>query len=188
MSAVFVSDRCAPPRLRGMYTWPAGVLAAVACAMVLAAATGCSSAANQPGESARPTYWTTAPEFGGGLTGPSAPEGIVAIRSAEEFEEKVLQSDMPVLVEFYKPGCGGCILLAPVLTSIQPEYEGSVRFVTVDSTKPPNYSIVRGSGVRATPTCLVFVDGEEVARILGERSQGDMRRFIDSAVEKGSAS
>jgi thioredoxin 1 len=163
---------------------PLRVLTLLACAAVLA---GCPYDPIRRAEESE-TYWTSSGEFGGGLGGPSSAEGMRAVDSAAQFEETVLKSDLPVLVEFYKPGCTGCILLAPVLASIQPEYEGRVRFVRLDATKPANYSVVRGSGVRVTPTCLVFVGGQEVARQVGDRSQGDMRRFIDAAVREESTS
>jgi thioredoxin 1 len=112
----------------------------------------------------------------------------VEIRTAEQFEDEVLKSDLPVFVEFYKPGCMSCMLLAPVLASIEPEYRGRVKFVRLDATQPATYSVVRGSAVRATPTSLVFIGGEEVGRILGDKSQGEMRRFIADAIERGPTS
>jgi thioredoxin 1 len=161
-------------------------LFAVAAALVACA--GCSGGLDARDYSQSGPYWTSPDGPGSGIGGPPEAAGMAQIQTPQDFEDKVLKSDLPVLVEFYKPGCGGCVLLAPVLASVQPGYAGRVNFVALDATRPATYSLVRSNGVRVTPTCLVFVGGNEVARVIGERSQGDLRRFIDGAVAKGAPS
>jgi thiol-disulfide isomerase/thioredoxin len=166
----------------------AGAATLLALGAALVAATGCAGGLDGRDYGQTGPYWTSPNGPGSGTAGPVEAAGMAQVQTPEAFEDKVLKSELPVLVEFYKPGCGGCMLLAPVLASVQPEYAGHVTFVSIDATRPATYGLVRENKVRVTPTCLVFVGGREVARLIGDRSQGDLRRFIDGAVEKGASS
>lgn len=85
--------------------------------------------------------------------------------SAAEFEQRVLQSPAPVLVDFYSESCGPCRLLAPVLEEVAEELNGSVKVFKVDALE--NIELARNIGISALPTVSIFKEGQEIARLVG---------------------
>ncbi len=81
------------------------------------------------------------------------------------FEAEVLQSDLPVLVDFSATWCGPCQAIAPVIESLSEEYAGRAKVITVDVDAETEIS-ARYS-VMSIPTLVVFKDGQEVDRIVG---------------------
>jgi len=96
------------------------------------------------------------------------------------FEEQVIKSSLPVLVDFWATWCAPCNKIAPVLDELAREYEGRVRFVKLNvedsSVTPSRY------GVRSIPTLILFKSGREVTRIVGLRTKGELRKQIDAAL------
>lgn len=80
------------------------------------------------------------------------------------FEDVVLRSHVPVLVDFFSNNCGPCRLLKPFLEALADDL-GSANIVTVDVEF--NERLVRGHGINAVPTLLVFRHGQEVDRMVG---------------------
>jgi thioredoxin 1 len=81
------------------------------------------------------------------------------------FEETVLGSSVPVLVDFWAPWCGPCRAIAPLIEQLADEYEGKavVAKVNVDD----NYEISAKYGIRSIPTLLIFKDGKPVDQLIG---------------------
>jgi len=75
----------------------------------------------------------------------------------KNFKEVVLDSSVPVVVDFWAPWCGPCRKLAPVLEQIQNEFKDSAKFVKIDSDK--NINVAKEYGIAALPTILIFKDG-----------------------------
>ncbi len=82
--------------------------------------------------------------------------------SAENFEEQVLRSSQPVLVDFWSASCVPCMRLIPAIEDMEARYGSRVRFVTVDAAQ--NRRLCMAQKVFSLPSMLFFVDGREVAR------------------------
>lgn len=94
------------------------------------------------------------------------------------FEEAVLKSDKPVLVDFGAEWCGPCRTLSPIIEELATEYEGKVVVGKVDVDS--NQEFTAKYGVRNIPTVLVFKDGEVVGRQVGVASKKTYTDSLDS--------
>ena len=92
---------------------------------------------------------------------PGAPEAI----NADSFDEDVLESPLPVLVEFWAARCGPCRRLAPKMAAVAEWFAGRVRVFTLNVDE--ELEAARRFGVLSIPATLLFVGGEEKGRILG---------------------
>lgn len=94
------------------------------------------------------------------------------------FEEVVLKSDKPVLVDFWATWCGPCRMLGPVIEEIATEYEGRVVVGKVDVDSNQDYAAKYG--IRNIPTVLVFQNGEVVGRQVGVAPKNTYTEALDS--------
>ncbi|MFQ5908225.1 MAG: thioredoxin [Thermoplasmata archaeon] len=90
---------------------------------------------------------------------------FIIYTSDESFEEDVLQSDVPVLVDFYADWCAPCRRLAPVIDELAEEFDGDMRFVKVNVDD--NASLAVQFGIQSIPTLIFFQGGQEVAKAVG---------------------
>jgi len=97
-----------------------------------------------------------------------------------DFETIVLQSEVPVLVDFWAPWCGPCKMIAPVLDALAAEYAGRVRIVKLDIDQNPNTALAYQ--VRSIPLLLVFKNGQIVARQIGATGQAQLRQMLEQAL------
>jgi thioredoxin 1 len=101
----------------------------------------------------------------------------------ETFDETVLQSELPVLVDFWAEWCGPCHWLEPVLGQIAGEQEGKLRIVKVDADANP--VLVRRYGTMSLPSLLLFRDGVERTRVIGampkRRLLAELTPFLEGA-------
>ena len=98
----------------------------------------------------------------------------------DEFDEEVLQADLPVLVDFWAEWCGPCHTIAPILEGLAEEYDGKVKFVKVDTEE--NFHTTDHYGILSLPTLLVFKGGQQVDKILGAKPKGDLKRSLDKVL------
>jgi len=83
---------------------------------------------------------------------------VTEVKEAD-FKEVVLESELPVLVDFWAPWCGPCRMVAPVVEEIAQQYEGKVKVVKLNTDENPQ--IASQYGIRSIPTLMVFKDGEK---------------------------
>ena len=81
------------------------------------------------------------------------------------FKADVLESDIPVLVDFWAPWCGPCRMVAPVVEEIAEQYEGKVRVVKLNTDENPNTA--SQYGIRSIPTLMIFKGGQRVDMVVG---------------------
>ena len=102
---------------------------------------------------------------------------IVHVRD-DTFDSEVLQSNVPVLVDYWAEWCGPCKMIAPILDEIATEYGGRIKVAKLNIDEnpdtPPHYAI------RGIPTLMLFKAGEVEATKVGAVSKSQLTAFIDS--------
>ena len=101
---------------------------------------------------------------------------MAKIINADSFEEEVLNSDIPVLVDFFAEWCAPCKMLAPILENLATELEGKASIVKIDIDK--DIDIATKYGITAVPTLIVFKNGEEVNKTTGLQSLESLKSII----------
>ena len=100
--------------------------------------------------------------------------------SDDSFEQEVLQSEMPVLIDYWAEWCGPCKMIAPVLDEVASEYADKIRVAKLNIDEnpatPPKY------GIRGVPTLMLFKNGEVEATKVGAVSKTQLTAFLDENI------
>ena len=101
---------------------------------------------------------------------------VTAVNDAD-FEKEVLQSETPVLVDFWAEWCGPCKMIAPLLDELADEYQGKVKIgkVNIDEQQ----SLATQYGIRAIPTLLLINKGHVAEQMVGAKSKRDLKASLD---------
>lgn len=97
-----------------------------------------------------------------------------------DFEQKVLQSDKPVVVDFWAPWCAPCRVIAPILDKLAEDYEGRLTIAKVNTDE--HFQHASRLGIQGIPTLVIFKNGKEVGRLVGSRSEAQYREAFDKVL------
>lgn len=99
----------------------------------------------------------------------------------DSFQHEVLESEIPVVVDFWAPWCGPCRMVAPVLEDVSGKMDGEAKFVKINTDESPQTA--QRYNIMAIPSLLVFYNGEEVKRVIGYQSQEQLESQINDIIK-----
>jgi len=100
----------------------------------------------------------------------------------DSFQKAVLDSQKPVLVDFWAPWCGPCRAVAPVVEELAKDYKGKVEFAKLNVDEAP--FVASKYGVMSIPTIIVFKEGKPVQHAIGYQPKDQLKKLLDSALAK----
>ena len=109
-----------------------------------------------------------------------ASENIVEVVDSV-FDKEVMESEIPVLVDFWAPWCGPCRALSPVIEEISNDYEGSVKVGKVNVDENPQTTMK--FSIRSIPTLIVFKNGEVAEQIIGAVPKSEIEKVLNKALD-----
>jgi len=100
--------------------------------------------------------------------------------SESSWDEEVINSELPVMVDFWAEWCGPCKMIAPAVHDLAEEYTGKMNVAKVDVDNAPN--IAMKYGIRSIPALIFFKDGQPVDQVVGALPKGALKKKIDAVL------
>ena len=101
----------------------------------------------------------------------------------ENFEKEVLQSDVPILVDFWAPWCQPCLMMAPILEDISEEYEGRLKVGKLNTEIPENQILAIQYQIQSIPNMKIFKDGKVIKEFIGLRPKEVFKQEIEEVIK-----
>jgi thioredoxin 1 len=98
-----------------------------------------------------------------------------------DFDEQVVKSEVPVLVDFWAPWCAPCRMVTPALEAIADKMKDAIRVCKVNVDESPG--VAQTYGIRSIPTLMLFKQGQVGFRLVGVRPQAEIEREIEAAIK-----
>jgi len=102
--------------------------------------------------------------------------------TAENFEEEVLKSDIPVLVDFWAPWCQPCLMMAPALDDLSEELEGKLKIGKLDTEVPQNQMLAMTYQIQSIPNMKLFKDGKIIKEFIGLRPKESLKADLSEVI------
>ena len=100
----------------------------------------------------------------------------------DSFQKAVLDSEKPVLVDFWAPWCGPCRAVAPIVEELANDYKDKVEFARLNVDEAP--FVASKYGIMSIPTIIVFKDGKPVQQAIGYQPKDQLKKLLDGALAK----
>ena len=100
----------------------------------------------------------------------------------DNFQKTVIESQKPVLVDFWAPWCGPCRAVGPIVEELAKEYTGKAGFAKVNVDEAP--FVASNYGIMSIPTIIIFKDGKPAEQVIGYKPKAELKKLLDTVLQE----